>query len=164
MSAPRAPHQLFSRFSSVRSRLFCQVLVARLAGCMLLLSGCSSIQREWNASLHAAKPKNPYAGRWTGEWRSTRNPDEGGKLRCILTPEDATHTRTLFEAHWKVFSSRFSTVLATNQVGNRLHFQGVHPLPEIFGGAYRYKGFATADYFELSYSSRYDTGTFHLSR
>ena len=144
--------------------------------CLLagLAAGCSSFDRKWRA---AGQPgASAQSSRWDGRWTSARHKGstgspEGGRLRCVLQWKDETHADAYFHANWKVFTADYRVPLLaqpSRDLASRknaaIALSGSHQLPEIFGGTYRYDARIFGDDFRAHYSSRYDAGTFAMTR
>lgn len=144
----------------VKTRLFRLLLLTVLA---TSLSACSShFEEKWKAA--GRQPvKDPYAGRWAGEWKSTRG-THGGRLECIFTKETPARYTANFHAHWHGFSSSHTVPFATKRTREGLRFHGQQDLGLLQGGVYKYEGIVTPRTFRVQYDSWYDTGVFELRR
>lgn len=140
------------------------VLFRVLLPLFLLLGGCSTkFERDWQRA--AARPeRDPFAGRWEGEWRSAKHRNADGRLRCLLTPIAPQRYHARFKAEWMIFKSTYSTVFAAQRKGNEITFRGAENLGPLFGGVYTFTGKATPERFSATYDSSYDTGTFEMGR
>ena len=49
----------------------------RVLAALLVLSGCSTFNRDWKAAATATAPTNSIAGRWEGKWVSDHNGHNG---------------------------------------------------------------------------------------
>lgn len=154
---------------------------------VLLLCGaftaCSSFESRWRAAEKGAGLHSTT--RWDGRWTSEKHAaplgggPAGGRLRCVLGEVTAatncvpteqrmksgrqTHLRADFRANWMIFASGYTMTLIPVP-GSRTEFRGTHELPAIFGGTYRYTARIAGDRFSARYDSRYDRGTFDLTR
>ena len=128
----------------------------------LLLGACASYDAHWQA---ARASRDPYAGAYDGRWQSGRAAT-GGRLRCVLTQQDAAHYQAWFHATWHgVFQSTHRVVLATRPAGKGLAFAGTATLQTVIGaGSYRCSGQLTPETLNAQYDAQYDTGTFTLTR
>lgn len=148
---------------------------------LALIAGCSAnFEQRFAAASKLEGPlrPGPYAGAYSGRWTSARNSAWGGKLRCILTPINASDYRADFHATWHGLSSRHSVVLHTKpaarkemigfQAGER-SFEGTSTLHTIIGaGTYSCKGHlhknGSAVCMDACYDATYDRGGFQMSR
>jgi len=146
-------------------------LASLVAACgALLLGACASFDRDWQAA--AARPvraADRVATAWDGKWTSEKHrlPNgtaAGGRLRCIFTRQDATHYRARFHANWLCFATGYEATFTTRPRSGGIDFRGEQDLGAIFGGVYRYEGRVTRDRFLARFASRYDHGTFAMSR
>ncbi|MGB8169575.1 MAG: hypothetical protein WCF18_18890 [Chthoniobacteraceae bacterium] len=145
-----------------------------VAGWALLLSACSSFEREWkrapgrSAAKPAAAKADPFGGAWDGGWTSEKHRlpsgPAGGRLRCIFTHLDDAHYRARFHADWLCFATGYEVTFETRRRGDVLIFRGDQDLGAIFGGIYRYDGRVTPTHFSASFASRYDYGRFEMTR
>ena len=144
-----------SRFLAAASA----ILLAALAG------GCSSVPRGWKAAAKVAPPANDIAGAWTGSWRSDVN-GHHGLLRCLIIRLDGARYRARYRAtYWKVFRFGYTVEMqGTRSAGDTFSFHGKADLGWWGGGVYRYEGKATATNFFSTYQSKYDHGTFEMTR
>jgi hypothetical protein len=135
-----------------------------------LSTGCSSFERAWKESSLAASQPNRLTGRWEGSWHSDSN-GHHDRLRCIVTPRSDGAYAARFQARYAkgLFHFRFDYVVALNAVpaqstGEKLQFEGEADLGWYAGGLYRYKGFQESTNFYSTYQSKYDQGTFQMTR
>jgi hypothetical protein len=127
------------------------------------LGACSSgFDAKWQAA--GRRPlKDPYSGRWAGEWKSTRRTHHD-RLECVLTKEKPAHYTADFHAHWHGLSSSYTVGLAGTPARDGLQIRGQQDLGALQGGVYKYDGVVTPTTFRVHYDSRYDTGVFELHR
>lgn len=141
-----------------------------LAAVLGLFSACSSFDSRWKAAKTDAK-----ATRWEGKWTSEKHHKSdgsamGGRLRCILEPQDAGRLAAQFRANWLIFASDYSMTLEpvrpgpVARRGGVREYRGTQTLPAMFGGIYRYEAQIDGDRFTARYTSSYDHGTFALQR
>lgn len=145
-------------------RTFSAFAVLTLALC---LCGCSSFNRDWKAA-GASQPTQGIAGRWEGRWHSDAN-GHNDRLRCLLTPSTNGFYAARFHAEYKrLFRFKFSytvSLLVTNgSTPDTFEFKGSENLGWYAGGVYTYTGTASATNFHSTYNSKYDHGTFQLTR
>ena len=130
----------------------------------LMLTGCTGFRGNWKKSLEAGSQgiEGPWAGTWKSE--STGHTD---KLRCIVTKTSGNNYSARFHAKYhRILSFSYTVSLrTTNQPGSdRFDFDGDANLGKLAGGKYTYKGHATPTNFYSTYDSKYDHGTFEMSR
>ena len=141
---------------------------ACLFACALFLggmaSGCSTFNREWKAAAVAADPANDISGRWQGSWLSDAN-QHTGKLRCLVTKLDNHKYRARYHAiYWKILRFSYTVDLNAEERMGRYEFKGSADLGKLAGGVYSYEGHATPTNFFSTYLSKYDHGTFQMTR
>lgn len=141
------------------------VVVALLLLPIGLLSGCSSFPRHWRAASAGPQPADDISGAWTGSWRSEVN-GHTGSLQCLVTRVDAAHYRARYRASYRKFLRFGYTVPmeVTRSEGGAISFRGEANLGWWTGGVYHYDGRATATNYISTYSSKYDHGTFEMTR
>lgn len=144
----------------MKTRLLRLLLLLTLA---TSLDACSSnFDAKWQAA--GRRPANdPYAGRWAGEWKSTRGTHHD-RLECVFTKQTPAHYTADFHAHWHGLSSSYTVGFATTPARDGLHFRGQQDLGKLQGGVYKYEGVVTPVKFQAHYDSSYDTGVFELRR
>jgi hypothetical protein len=144
-----------------------------LLGWTLVLSACSSFNRDFKAAAAMApapaRKAEPFGGPWAGRWVSEKHrlpngAEAGGGLRCLFTKTDDTHYRAHFRATWLCFVSGYEVTFQTQRRGQVLFFEGEQDLGAIFGGVYRYRGQVTPEQFRAHFASAYDFGRFEMSR
>lgn len=137
---------------------------------LLLLSACSSFEKEWRTAkapaATAARKGDPFSGAWDGQWTSAKHQlptgPAGGRLRCIFTKKSATQYQARFHANWLIFATGYEVDFATERRGNVLHFRGEQDLGAIFGGIYRYDGKVTPARFAARFIAKSDHGRFDM--
>jgi hypothetical protein len=144
----------------LKTRLLRFLLLLALA---TSLGACSSaFDAKWQAA--GRRPAHDaYAGRWAGDWRSTRGMHRG-RLECVFTKDSPRQYTADFHAHWHGFSSSYTVPFATARARDGLHFRGQQDLGKLQGGVYKYEGVVTPSKFRAHYDSWYDTGVFELRR
>lgn len=133
---------------------------------LLLLCGCSRFNRAWNQAGRNPTPPDSIEGRWEGRWLSDHN-GHTGKLRCVLTrTSDSTNTYTAhFRAtYWKIFRYSYKAEFPFESQHGVWHFTGSENLGWLAGGVYDYEGLVSSTNFHSTYRSKYDHGTFEMSR
>jgi hypothetical protein len=131
-------------------------------------AGCSSFERAWREAEHQPRATNSIAGPWKGTWRSEAN-GHNDQLRCILTPLTNGIYAARFHARYKkVIPFTFSYTVpltATNASSSeKVPFRGSANLGWYAGGIYSYEGTASLTNFFSTYDSKYDRGTFQMTR
>lgn len=134
------------------------------------LAGCTSFDRDWRRAAATPPGGGRLEGRWEGEWESDVNHHRGA-LRCIVTPLSNEVYSARFHAKYRrlvnltfSYTARLEARPEARPEAERVTFSGEADLGWYAGGLYRYQGHATATNFQSTYSSRYDHGTFRLSR
>ena len=132
---------------------------------LCLGTGCTSFHHEWRKASRSPAPTDSYLGRWEGEWLSAKN-GHHGKLRCLLG-EDSSSTQ--FRAHFRatyasVLHFSYAAALTGAVTNGVVQFTGESDLGKLRGGVYKYSGSANATHFSCTYESKYDHGTFQMSR
>jgi len=134
---------------------------------MLLLAGCSTFERDWRAASQAPEQRDALVGRWQGTWRSEVN-GHNDQLRAVVTPASNDVYSARFHAKYKLgflrFSFGHSVLLQARRANDAFQFEGGADLGWLAGGVYRYEGSATATNFTSTYRSKYDHGTFKMTR
>jgi hypothetical protein len=130
---------------------------------LLLLSGCSSFNRQWRASLREPIPADDISGPWEGRWISDVN-GHNGRLRCVISRQTNRYDAFFHAKYMKVFSFSYTVPLQVERNQTNFTFSGEEDLGKLAGGLYTYKGEATPEKFESTYKSKYDHGRFDLSR
>ncbi len=134
-----------------------------LAG-LVLLSGCSTFNRDWQASATSLTPTNSIEGRWEGKWLSDHN-GHGGGLRALVRKLDSGQYEARFHATYATVLSFTSTVnLDVRTEGGLQQFSGSADLGKAAGGLYHYEGRASETNFFSTYKCPSDHGTFQMTR
>jgi hypothetical protein len=130
----------------------------------LILSGCSTFNKEWQAAVKGPAPKASIEGTWQGEWRSEKN-GHHGLLRCVVTKSSETAYRAHFRAkYFKVLRYTYAATLNGVETNGVVRLKGESNLGKLAGGVYGYDGTATPTEFRSSYSSKYDHGFYEMKR
>jgi hypothetical protein len=137
---------------------------------VLVLTGCSSFNREWRQAATQPPTTTGITGRWEGRWKSEAN-GHNDKLRAIITAVDTNHYDVKFHAAYKNWITLYLTVhfgytvrMETKPENEGLKFRGSEDLGFLAGGVYTYEGRADATNFFSTYKSKYDWGTFEMKR
>ena len=149
-----------------RIRTFLRLLL--LSGLLWGLTGCSSFRRDWKAARARPVPARSMAGPWEGEWRSEVN-GHHGRLRCLISPGTNETWQARFHATYKTLkfipvTFGYTVPLTVKESDGRYVFHGEEDLGAMAGGVYHYEGEATAREFFSTYRSKYDHGTFDMTR
>ena len=131
---------------------------------LLLVSGCSSFNYDWNHAAATPPPLFGISGRWQGTWRSevTGHTDQ---LRCIITRVDMDDYEARFKAKYHgILSFSYTVPLKVVQKEDGFRFSGAADLGAMAGGMYQYEGHAEPTNFFSTYSSKDDHGTFQMGR
>ena len=131
---------------------------------VLLVTGCSSFNRDWNAMAAAPAAGVAPASRWEGRWVSNGNGHSGG-LRCILTTTDDAALSARYRATFGPgLTFEYTVLMAVEHDGDTSRFSGTADLGWLAGGDYEYEGTVVGDRFTSTYESRRDHGTFDMTR
>ena len=140
-----------------------------LATCGLTLAmaatGCSTFNRDWKRASATPAPAHDIDGQWEGSWLSDSN-GHHGRLRCLVSRLDDRPYRARFKAnYWKIFRFNYTVNLhVTREPPGRFNFQGEADLGWWGGDVYHCDGHATPANFFSTYKSKYDHGTFQMTR
>jgi hypothetical protein len=137
-------------------------------GLLLLVGGCSSFDRDWDASPRGTSSDSLPTGCWEGTWHSDGN-GHHGSLRCIVTRRENSEFDARYYAtySWWIipFTFEYTVPLTIVRDGDAWHSRGSAELScWIAGGVYEYEGRAAGDDFVASYRSDFDRGVFRLKR
>ncbi len=135
--------------------------------CSLLMTSCSSFEKEWNQSVAEYKAGNieTPAGPWVGSWNTTTN-GHMGDLRAIVKPSPARNGEYSFRYHatWgSFFRGTYQVDFPVIRRGSTYQVDGSKSLGPFgrFGHKAKIKGHS----FNATYSSdKGDLGTFDLKR
>ena len=137
----------------------------------LMLCGCSAFNYEWRQATRKPVPVNDITGRWEGHWKSQAT-GHNDRLRALISQVDTNQYDVKFHAAYKSetikwitihfgYTVRMETKRSTNGV---VEFHGSENLGALAGGVYTYDGSADATNFFSTYKSKYDRGTFEMTR
>lgn len=127
-----------------------------------LTANCSDFTTQWTKAANKKEPG--IGGCWQGEWVSAAT-GHRGPLRCVLDPVTPRQWRMAFRAEYaKVFRACYATEFNVVEADGRWTFSGGSNLGALAGGAYEYRGSATADTLTCSYKSAKDHGEFRLKK
>lgn len=141
-----------------------QFVLGIATAAMVLLSGCSTFNRDWKAAASSAVPANSIEGRWEGKWVSDHN-GHNGRLRALIRPLDNGQYETRFHARYGgIFTFGMEAKFDVKQTSpGQWQFSGAEDLGRPYG-VYRYEGKATATNFFSTYKASFDHGTFQMTR
>jgi len=143
-------------------------ILVKIVACLLLIlsmTGCASYEREWrNARMQAPTRPGSVTGPWEGTWLSDVN-GHTGKLRCLVTQKNQDEYEFHFKAtYWKLFRYSYMVTMPVQSNPTSSTFTGDENLGYLAGGIYHYIGTISGTNLNATYSSKYDHGTFTLSR
>lgn len=82
-----------------------------------------------------------------------------------MTRESDTKYQAEFHANYKkILSFGYTVPLQVKRDGQSFRFSGEADLGKLAGGVYSYKGVASVTNFFSTYDSKYDHGTFQMTR
>ena len=130
-------------------------------------TGCSSFEQDWRDARLIPRFQDDLAGRWEGTWRSEVT-GHNDQLRAVV----ATGSNGVYYAHFHArykksicrFSFGYSIPLQARRTNDTFQFEGEADLGWLAGGIYRCEGSAAGTNFLSSYHSKYDHGTFQMTR
>jgi hypothetical protein len=131
---------------------------ASLLVAALLISGCSSFEKEWAAA--PASAPDGVSGRWIGNWQNTNN-THGGALRAVVKPDGKEAYTARFHAEWGSHSGSFRTPLPGVFKDGEYGFRGSR---RILGVKITTAGSIGTNGFDATYDSAFDSGIFQLQR
>ncbi|HWE03453.1 MAG TPA: hypothetical protein VG326_13695 [Tepidisphaeraceae bacterium] len=136
-----------------------------ICAAVMLLGGCSSFDRDWNAAAGVA-PANPVdiTGRWQGTWASSVGTHHGD-LRCLITRTDAVTYHARYAATYGgIFHFEYEIPLVGEREGEWIHFEGDADLGALAGGVYHHEGHANSTDLFATYRSSDDNGRYTMKR
>ena len=133
-------------------------------GAAAFFCGCSTFTYDWRQAAKQPAPTNDITGRWDGSWISTANGHRGA-LRCLVTKRvdggfDARYRAT----YQRVLTFSYTVPLGPQSDADTAGFRGEADLGWLAGGLYKYEGRANPTNFFSTYDSKYDRGTFQMTR
>ena len=130
----------------------------------LLLCGCSTFNRDWRKLADSNHSTSTLEGRWDGRWISNEN-GHNGRLRAIVSEQDDGGYEARYRATYaKIFRFEYTADLVATESDGRFEFNGSADLGKMAGGLYEYEGHAVSNQFFSTYDSKYDHGTFEMTR
>ncbi|MEW6158182.1 MAG: hypothetical protein AB1813_12160 [Verrucomicrobiota bacterium] len=129
-----------------------------------LTVGCSTFHRDWREAAKTPPPPNDITGRWDGRWISQVN-GHNGRLRCLISKTgDGSYSARFHAKYKKILSFGYTVPLTAKTESGKWVFEGQADLGKLAGGLYTYKGNASPTEFFSIYDSKYDRGTFEMTR
>ena len=131
---------------------------------LMVLTGCSTFPYEWRQAARKPQPTNDITGRWEGRWLSDVN-GHNGRLRCLLTRREDGQFDGRFHATYRRFL-RFGYDVVLHEIAatnGTMSLAGSADLGWPWGG-YECDGTVSVTNFVARYRSKYDRGTFRMSR
>lgn len=129
----------------------------------LLLTGCSTFERDWKKSAHH-EPGGDFVGAWDGTWLSEHN-GHHGRLRCLVERIGENRYEARFKASFlKVLTYTQQVELQAQAETQGTRFHGTKNLGWWAGGVYTYDGLADQHQFRCTYRCPVDHGVFDLHR
>jgi hypothetical protein len=137
-------------------------------GCLfaltLVLTGCSSFNRDYQQALLKGAPKSNIEGPWIGKWESAKN-SHHGELRGIITKVEGNTYETRFKAKfWGIFTYTSEAQFVMEPHNEGFEFFGTKKLSWLAGGEYTYEGRVNPEKFFSTYKNKWDNGTFQMER
>ena len=130
---------------------------------LVVLSGCSTFNRDWQAAAARPNPTDSIEGRWEGRWLSAHN-GHSGSLQAIVRKLDNGQFETRYHAMYaSVLSFGMQMNLTLMPTNGGWVFSGEENLGRLYG-TYRYEGRATVTNFFSTYKASVDHGTFQMTR
>ena len=140
------------------------VFAIAVAVAAVMLTGCSSFQREWKTAVTRERADSDISGPWEGKWLSDKN-GHTGKLRAVLTKTSGEQYDAHFHAtFWKIFRAAYRVPLKYEEQNGVYTLSGESNLGWLSGGVYTYQAEATSNRFFSTYKSKHDHGTFEMER
>ncbi len=136
-----------------------------LLSLVLVLTGCSTFDRDYKAALKQPVSADSPVGPWTGRWSSVKNSHEG-ELRCIVQKDisDDLYTARFEARFWKCFTYTSTATLTMTPKVDEFQFDGTAQLGWLAGGEYKYEGRVNPKFFFSEYQCNWDNGTFYMER
>lgn len=154
------------RIMSLKSshKLIGAIQLLTLSVGLLLVTGCSSFNREWKAAAVVPSSPGSIEGAWDGTWLSGHNAHTG-RLRAIITKLNDDEYYARFHAtYMRVLTFGQAVNLQVKQDGTNFTFSGVADLGKTYGGVYTYEGNSSPEGFYSTYKCSIDHGTFRMTR
>lgn len=128
----------------------------------MMLSGCSSFDRDWRRAARLPTAPGDIAARWEGSWISEVN-GHNGSLRCLLKQQAGNCYHARFQATYaKVLRFSYAVPLIMQTHDGGWEFNGEANLGKLAGGNYYYEGRIGSTNFFSTYKSDYDHGNFQM--
>jgi hypothetical protein len=137
-----------------------------LIGLVLVAGGCSSFKQDYEAAVAARAfdaTADSVTGPWEGQWIS-QNGHGGGKLMAILTRRSPETIHARFRSTYAWILHGEDEVDFDVWSAGDLKASGQADLGFMKGGVYQYDATITPTTIDATYRSKFDHGTWHLSR
>ncbi len=129
-----------------------------------LAAGCSTFNRDWQRAAAEPISTRDMEGPWQGTWMSDVN-GHNDRLRCLISKKaDQTYQARFHAKYRKVLSFGYTVVFDVQKTNDLFKFRSEADLGWLAGGRYYYEGQATLTNFFSTYRSKYDHGTFKMTR
>ncbi len=149
---------------AIRIHARCWRLLLALTPALLLVTGCSSFNRDYQQALLKGAAKDSITGPWVGSWQSDKN-SHHGELRGIITKLEGDVYQTRFKAtFWKMFTYTSEAEFVMQPHNDGFEFFGTKKLGWLAGGEYTYEGRVGPEKFFSTYKNKWDHGTFQMER
>ncbi len=132
-------------------------------GFVLLGLGCSTFDRDWNATTNTTG----IEGRWVGGWhRGTMEAysEEKWGVRCLITRKEGSIYSTRFKFAPAMIGYGYGLDMSVTEASGQYQFQGQADFGKWAGGLHRYTGSGTTNQLQIDYSSGGGWFTFKLHR
>jgi len=128
------------------------------------LTGCNSFEREWKRESRYPTAYGTIAGVWKGKWVSDKTGHEG-ELRAVIKRIDHDTFHVWYDSVYeKTLHFKYDLFMDVRLEGTTAYFKGRADLGKLAGGVYTYEGKADTYNFFSTYRSKYDYGTFEMTR
>lgn len=135
-----------------------------LSGLVLVLTGCSTFNRDYEAALEQPVTADSPEGSWIGRWSSDKN-GHTGELRCIVEKQvDEIYTARFKARFWNIFTYTSTATLDMQPNMRERTFSGSAQLGWLAGGEYLYEGRVNSKFYFSEYENKWDHGTFYMER
>ena len=121
----------------------------------VLISGCGH--------LREAGPSDRVSGHYDGNWYGPNVEQPLGELSCVIVRRDGETWDATFSASFGGFGE-YDLRLEGRRDGDKVVFGGSIDLGETSGGVFDWSGEIRDELFTGSYSSRFISGTFRMTK
>ncbi len=142
-----------------------RLLLGGFLSATIVLSGCSTFNRDWNKAVSSPVQPTGVAGAWDGKWLSDHN-GHNGRLQCLLTETpDGTYQARFRAVYAKIIRVGYTANFQMMPTASgETRFKGSADLGWLRGGSYGYEGRIWSTNFFSTYTNKYDYGTFQMHR